>query len=215
MTTPDRKTLETVAPTNADAELAIAATKDAASLALHAGMKAPLFTLPDASGELVRLEDLLAAGPVVLHFVRGAWCTFSDQSLSDFATTQREVSELGAEAVAIAPALFGTSASLGLPIRELQDADMRVARQFGLGFTLPTGLRPRYESLGYVPPPARSPGEWLVPIPATYVLDRQGTVVLALVDADYRNPFDRDSLLTALKSMPAKRATRRALVTRR
>ena len=214
MTTPDRNALDAGPPTNADAELAIAATKDAASLALHAGTKAPLFTLPDASGALVRLEDLLLAGPVVLHFVRGAWCTFSEQSLSDFAATQREVAALGVGAVAIAPALSGSSATLGLPICELQDANMRVARQFGLAFTLPAGLRPRYERLGYAPPPARNPGEWLVPIPATYVLDRQGTVLLALVDADYRNPFDRDSLLTALRSMPARRADRRGLVTR-
>ena len=215
MTTPSTKTLEPGAPTNADAELTIAATRDAASLALHAGAKAPLFTLPDAGGELVRLEDLLLAGPVVLHFVRGAWCTFSEQSLSDFAATQREVAALGVGAVAIAPALSGATASLGLPIQELQDADMRVARQFGLAFTLPSGLRPRYESLGYAPPPARQPGEWLVPIPATYVLDRLGTVLLALVDADYRNPFDRDSLLTALRSMPPRRGDRCALLTRR
>jgi peroxiredoxin len=215
VTSPDRKTLEAGAPSNADAELAIAATKDAASRALHAGMKAPLFTLPDASGELVRLEDLLLSGPVVLHFIRGAWCSFSEQSLSEFADTHREVAALGVGAIAIAPALSGGPASLGLPIRELQDADMRVAQQFGLAFTLPAGLRARYERLGYVPPPVRSPGEWLVPIPATYVLDRQGTVLLALVDADYRHPFDRESLLTALRSMPSRRNDRRALVARR
>lgn len=37
------------------------------------GDRAPDFTLPDATGELVRLADLLARGPVVVTFYRGTW----------------------------------------------------------------------------------------------------------------------------------------------
>jgi AhpC/TSA family len=37
------------------------------------GDQAPDFTLPDAGGELVRLADLLARGPVVVTFYRGTW----------------------------------------------------------------------------------------------------------------------------------------------
>ena len=37
------------------------------------GQKAPDFTLPDATGQPVRLADLVARGPVVLSFYRGRW----------------------------------------------------------------------------------------------------------------------------------------------
>ena len=37
------------------------------------GDRAPDFTLPDATGELVRLADLLARGPAVVTFFRGTW----------------------------------------------------------------------------------------------------------------------------------------------
>jgi len=37
------------------------------------GQRAPDFTLPNASGQSVRLADLLARGPVVLSFYRGRW----------------------------------------------------------------------------------------------------------------------------------------------
>lgn len=37
------------------------------------GDQAPDFSLPDAGGELVRLADLLARGPVVVTFYRGTW----------------------------------------------------------------------------------------------------------------------------------------------
>src|ERR1700677_4859621 len=66
---------------------------------------------------------------------------------------------------------------------------------------LPPGLRPRYEKLGYTPPSARKAGSWLVPLPATYLLDRDGVVVLASVDVDYRNHFESKSLVTAVKAL--------------
>jgi hypothetical protein len=37
------------------------------------GEAAPDFTLPNISGELVKLSDLLAQGPVVVTFYRGVW----------------------------------------------------------------------------------------------------------------------------------------------
>jgi hypothetical protein len=37
------------------------------------GDQAPDFTLPDAGGDMVRFADLLARGPVVVTFYRGAW----------------------------------------------------------------------------------------------------------------------------------------------
>src|SRR5476649_3028796 len=84
---------------NADAELAVAAASGAASRALRAGARAPLFTLADAAGRRVALEDLLSAGPVVLHFFRGAWCSFGEQSIVEFAATYQDVTALGASAV--------------------------------------------------------------------------------------------------------------------
>ena len=37
------------------------------------GARAPDFTLPNAAGQPVRLEELRASGPVVLSFYRGRW----------------------------------------------------------------------------------------------------------------------------------------------
>jgi len=198
---------------NADAELAVAASLGAASRALRAGARAPAFTLADASGRKVVLEELLHAGPVVLHFFRGPWCSFGEESLAEFATIHQKVVELGASAVAIAPfapfAPFAppfeaTAESVPMPMRELRDIDMKVARAYGLAFNLPAGLRPRYEALGYVPPPTGRAGTWLVPLPATYLVDRDGIVALAFIDVDYRRHVEPGSLLTALTALQAR-----------
>jgi hypothetical protein len=44
-----------------------------AAKAKRVGEMAPDFTLPNTSGELVKLSDLLAQGPVVVTFYRGTW----------------------------------------------------------------------------------------------------------------------------------------------
>ena len=186
---------------DAEAELAIAAASEAASKALGAGAHAPWFTLADSSGNNISLESLLSSGPVVLHFFRGAWCTFGEESLAGLAATYEDVAKLGATAVAIAPPGKPSVHRSPLPMRELVDVNMKVARAFGLAFQLPAGLRARYAALGYVPPATRRPDSWLVPVPATYLLDRDGTVILAYVDVDYRNHFDMQSMLIALKAL--------------
>ena len=193
---------------DADAQLAMAASREAASRALRAGSRAPLFTLLDVAGRQVSLEDLLNEGPVVLHFSRGARCSFGKQSPVEPATTYQDIVALGASAVAIAPPCKFVATTSRLPIHELQDIDMKVAGEYGLAFELPAGLRPKYEASGYTPPATRKAGSWLVPLPATYLLDRDGVVALAFVDVDHRNHFESGSLLTALKALQANHATR-------
>ncbi len=191
---------------DADAELAMAAASKVAASALRAGARAPLFTLADASGRRIALEALLSTGPVVLHFFRGAWCSFGEHSVAEFASMHQDVVSLGGSAVAIAPPSKPTVPSRPVPMPELQDIDMKVARAYGLAFDLPAGLRPRYEALGYTPPSTKRAGTWLVPIPATYLLDRDGTVALAFIDVDYRKRFEPASLLSALKAVQARHA---------
>ncbi len=200
---------------DADAELAMAAASEAASNALRAGARAPLFTLADGVGQQVVLENLLRTGPVVLHFFRGAWCSFGEQSLTEFAATYEDVVALGASAVAIAPPSESAAHGGPLQMRQLQDVDMKVARSYGLAFDLPLALRRRYEGLGYTPPSSKTAGTWLVPLPATYLLDRDGIVALAFIDVDYRRRFDAGSLLTALKALQVRHfAWRRAIRSR-
>lgn len=186
-----------------DAELTIAASGKAASRALRAGARAPLFTLADANGREVALEDRLRDGPVVLQFQRGAWCSYGEESVAALAARHDEAVELGASVLVIAPPCAVAPPHAAWPMPELRDVDMKVARAYGLAFELPASLRPRYERLGYVPPSTGNAADWLVPLPATYLLDRDGVVVLAFIDLDYRNRYGGAALLDALKALKA------------
>jgi peroxiredoxin len=191
-----------------DAELAVNAAAAAASNALRAGSRAPLFTLADTAGRRVSLDELLSAGPVVLHFSRGGWCTFAESSLTDFATRYDDMLALGASAVAIAPPCEAEARCAPGQLRELLDMDLRIARAYGVAFELPLRLRATYERLGYTRPAASEASRWLVPIPATFLLDRDGSAALAHVDMDYRKALDIDSVLRGLKALQARHAAK-------
>lgn len=49
------------------------AVKASGAAGLRIGERAPDFILPNQRGEMVRLSDRLASGPVVLNFYRGVW----------------------------------------------------------------------------------------------------------------------------------------------
>jgi peroxiredoxin len=196
--------------TAADAavEVTVAAASGAAAHALRAGARVPSFVLPDKQGNQIALDRLLASGPVVLNFLRGSWCSFGEESLVQFAAMHERIATLGAKAVAIAPPDGSASQHVQLPISvpQLVDTDMRVIRAFGLAFDLPEELHARYLEFGYLPPRLGRDGKFLVPIPATYLIDETGIVVFVHVDLDYRKGFDGESLLTALRALRGRRA---------
>jgi peroxiredoxin len=208
MSTPRGRQATAIQPTDPDAELTIAASSKAASRALHAGARAPLFTLADAFGRQFALDDALRDGPVVLQFQRGAWCSYGEECAAALASGCREVVALGASVLAIEPPCKRTAPHAALPMPVLQDVNMKVARAYGLAFELPPSLRPRYEQLGYVPPLMKKPQDWLVPLPATYLLDRNGVVILSFIDPDYRNHYSCASLVHALRALQTGRAER-------
>jgi peroxiredoxin len=184
----------------ADAHLAMTAAAAAASKTLRAGASVPWFVLDDAHGQSVSLESLLSVGPVVLHFVRGGWCRFGADALTRFSAHAQDIAALGASAVVIAPR-GEPSLHSGPPVCQLVDGDLQVMRAFGLAFELPTALHVRYRALGYVPPRSHGRETWLVPIPAVYLIDRDGTAVLVYIDIDYRNSFDMQTVLSALDAL--------------
>jgi peroxiredoxin len=190
------------------ASTAVTAASRAVSNALRAGTRVPPFELTDTQGNNVSLDHALGSGPVVLNFLRGAWCAFGEESLAQLAATYERIVSLGATAFAIAPPSRFSQPAASMPIPELVDKDMKVARAFGLVFDLPVELRPRYLELGYVPPNTRKSDRFLVPIPATYLINQDGVILLAHIDADYRHHLDNEALLGALQALQARNAGR-------
>jgi len=180
-------------------------TSGIAARALKAGERAPGFVLADANGLRVRLDDLLRTGPVVLSFYRGGWCPYCNLELRALQARLPELAALGASLVAISPETpdesLSTSERNALAFPVLSDAGNHVARRFGIAFDLAEDLRPIYARFGHALPEKNGDESWTLPVPATFVIDRDGAVALAFVDVDYRNRLEPDEIVAAVRSL--------------
>ncbi|WP_431682713.1 peroxiredoxin-like family protein [Kitasatospora sp. KL5] len=173
-----------------------------AARALTVGAKAPSFTLPSATGRGVGLAELLADGPVVLAFYRGAWCPYCNIALRSLQQHHGAIAARGARLVAVSPQLPDASLSFAekneLAFDVLSDLGCDTAKQYGLAFDLPDDLAAVYAASGIDLDRFNAGHPRTLPVPATYVIDRAGTIRWAFVDTDYTTRAEPADILAAL-----------------
>lgn len=192
---------------------AIAARIRAGVEAVHApglaiGETAPGFTLPNANGESVSLAELLTRGPVVVAFYRGEWCPFCNLELRALDRRIDEITALGATVVAISPQSPDHATSLteehGLGFDVLSDVQQSVIAGYGLRYLVEGDTRELMEHVfGRDLAVENADGSWYLPVPGTFVLDRNGVVRAARVDADYRTRMEPGDVIAALEQIRA------------
>ncbi|MFJ9415196.1 peroxiredoxin-like family protein [Streptomyces sp. NPDC101227] len=176
-----------------------------AARALNVGDPAPRFGLPAANGTTVTLDALLADGPVVLTFYRGAWCPFCNLALRALQQQHGEITARGAQLVAVSPQIPDESLSLAekhaLAFPVLSDLGCDTAKQYGLSFGLTEDLAAVYDSLGFDLERVNGGHPHTLPIPATYVIDRDAVIRWAFVDTDYKARAEPSDILAALDAL--------------
>lgn len=179
-------------------------TMGIADRSLKTGDQVPDFVLPNHLGEPRRLIELLADSVVVLNFYRGGWCPYCNMELHALQQALPEIRATGAELVAISPELpdksLDTQARHALEFDVLSDRGNHVSEAFGLAFELPEQLRPIYTSLGIDIPAFNGDASFMLPVPATYVIDSDRTIRFHFVNADYTRRLEPDELLRTLRS---------------
>jgi len=184
--------------------------RGATERAMKVGDQVPDFTLPDATGHDRALSDILKTGPAIVTFYRGGWCPYCNLELRAYQQLLPEIETLGASIIAISPQAPDSSLStteknaLAFPV--LSDVGGSVADSFGLIFELPEDLQAVYAAIGNDLPRINGDGAWRLPIPGTYVVDRDRTIVFASLDADYRKRPDPAQVLDALRHLERIRA---------
>lgn len=172
---------------------------------LPVGAVAPEFALKDATGRMVRSEDLLALGPLVVKFFRGRWCSYCVTELEAWRDLYGQIREREGLMVAISPQTERQNDFMagrhGLPFPVLCDPGCALAEKFGLVYAVPEYLRTYYLSIMVNLPFVNGEASWRLPIPATYVLDRERRVLFAEAHADFRvRPEPGDALAAAFAS---------------
>ena len=170
--------------------------------ALSAGATAPAFELKGHNDKIVRSEDLLANGRLVICFFRGRWCPFCVGQLEAMDKVLPQIQEAGTTLVAVSPQtvhqsyLMADQHKLRFPL--LSDAGNQVARAFGLVYRVPEDQQAIYRRAFINLPFANGDDTWELPIPATYIVERDGRVLWASASADFTERPEPEEVLHKL-----------------
>lgn len=171
---------------------------------LPVGAKAPAFELQDHNGKIVSSSSLLAKERLVLCFIRGRWCPFCVGQMEAMNLILPQIEQAGARLVAISAQTVKQSFfmhdqhKLRFPL--LADAGNRVARQFGLTYRVPALQEAVYRRAFVNLPFANGDESWELPIPATYILDSDGTALYASANEDYTERPEPSDIVAALQN---------------
>jgi len=169
---------------------------------LPVGATAPDFALKDSNGKVLRAADLLELGPLVIKFYRGRWCPYCMTELEAWRDLYGQLRERGALLVAIGPQVERQSDFMGgqhgLPFPILWDRGNKVAEQFGLVWTVPDYLRDYYRSILVNIPFVNGDQSWRLPLPATYVIGKDRSILFAEAHADFRVRPEPEEVLSAV-----------------
>jgi peroxiredoxin len=171
---------------------------------LSVGAKAPAFELQDHDSKLVSSSDLLAKAKLVLCFIRGRWCPFCVGQMEAMNLVVPQIEKAGAALIAISPQTVKQSFfmhdqhKLRFPL--LSDAGNKIARQFGLTYRVTAAQEAVYRRAFVNLPFTNGDDSWELPIPATYILDRVGTVLYASANEDYTERPEPAEILGIVES---------------
>jgi len=166
------------------------------------GDKAPNFSLENSEGNNISLGDLLENGNVVVSFNRGNWCPFCNLEFKALQNSVSEIKDAGANLVVVSPQLPILSRELkhknGFDYDILYDKGNKVAKQFGIAFSLPEPLRPIHEAFGMDIPAHNGDNTFELPLAATYVINKNGEITYTYLNANWMERAEPKDFIESL-----------------
>jgi peroxiredoxin len=157
---------------------------------LFINSKAPDFKAKDQHGKEVRLKDILKNGKVVLIFYRGQWCPYCNKYLKKLEDSLQLIKDKGATVIAVTPELpenitktvEKTSADYSI----LYDEGLKIMKAYEVEFEVPENVLTRYRNAGIKIDENNGKNGNFLPIPATYIIDKESTITYRYFQADYK-----------------------------
>ncbi|MDF1576256.1 MAG: peroxiredoxin-like family protein [Bacteroidales bacterium] len=156
---------------------------------LKVGMQAPDFRAMDAAGKEFQLSSLLKGNPVVMIFYRGHWCPVCNKHLGMIQDSLQLITDKGATVVAVSPQkpefLNKMAGKTGATFSLLYDKGYTISDAYDVTFTPEKKERIVYNTvLNAKLKKSQSDNSQRLPIPATYIIGRDGVIVWRQFDPD-------------------------------
>ncbi len=170
---------------------------------LLVGEKAPLIVAKDQNGKLINSQEILKEQKILLIFYRGNWCPHCKKHLSSLQTHLEEFQEKGVFVMVISPEkvekTVETGNSYGNKFSIVHDIDNKIMTNYKVGFEVTTETVPMYyDKINELLEEYNETNNKVLPVPATYLIDRSGNIVYVHYDPDYKKRSDLDEILKSL-----------------
>ena len=159
-------------------------------------------SVPDFSwkhnDKLYTFYDMLPQGPVIINFFRGFWCSFCREELSAYESILQQLHQAGYQYLSISPD-SNCPESQANSDNNITDLDNKIAHQFGIVHEIPDEQKALFARFGLNLAEAHHSEVWELPIPATYIVQKDRTVSERFIDPDYRKRLDPEFILDHIK----------------
>jgi peroxiredoxin len=167
-----------------------------------AGDQAPLFEALDYLGEKIELSEKLKAGPVVLFFYRGSWCSYCTRQMKELQDSVSMITGKGASIIGITPetnnSIIKIAERSGASFPLIHDTGYKIMKQYNVSFRLDDETISRYRKYDLGVAQSNDNEDYILPVPATYVIDTDGIIRFIYFNSDYRK---RVTVLEILKHL--------------
>lgn len=168
------------------------------------GTLLPKIRLVDVKNKPFDLNAAVAKTPTVLVFYRGGWCPFCSVHLAALGKIEPRLKKLGYRIIAVTPdspsELSKTLGKQKLSYTLLSDSKMSAARALGLAFRVDNKTIGKYREYGIDLEKSSGQTHHLLPVPAVYLVGKDGMLNFSYVNPNYKVRLNGDVLLAAAKA---------------
>ncbi len=156
---------------------------------LQVGDKAPAIVGTDQNGKKVSLKEILKNGEAVLIFYRGQWCPYCNKQLSRLNDSLSYITAKGGTIITITPetadnikkTISKTKASFSI----LEDKGLAIMKDYKVSFAVDEKTIEKYKGYGIDFAKANGDNGANLPVPATYIIGKDGKIKYVFFNADY------------------------------
>lgn len=168
------------------------------------GDSVPNISAKDIHDRTYSFIESLKKGPVVLIFIRGQWCPFCNKHLSAIQDSLPLIYEKGATVVVVSPEksefIKKTIEKTGASFTILYDEGYKISDAFDVTFKPDSISRFMYNTiLGANLKESHSDDSERLPIPATFIIGKDGKIVWRHFDSNYKK---RSNVSDIVKNIP-------------
>ncbi|MDC0932679.1 peroxiredoxin-like family protein [Arcobacteraceae bacterium] len=172
--------------------------------ALKIGDKITDFKLTNADKKECTIDQELENNDfIVLNFYRGGWCPYCNLELKALLDINKELKDLKTSLIAISPQTpdesLSTQEKLNLDFKILSDKGNIVAKSFGLTYALPEDIYLLLKQMGMDIEKYNADDSHVLPVPGTFIINKQKEIIYAYVNEDYRNREEPQTILDIIK----------------